>query len=271
MRTRIIRTLSTTLSLLLLVAIPTQAGPIKFVDVINVMGDLQRGGQIQQLELRAGLRDQGTQKGASASVPSTAPGFKADSLAVGPLAAFGTQEVASLNAGTAVAQQPSGDVQVFDQDSIDGTICDCGEIPPVGGGFKWWPFLALIPLVCLTGVCSGDDTPPPSSTPPVPGLFCVNCDASPTPTPPVPGLFCVNCDASPTPTPPPVPGLFCVNCDASPTPPPVPSPFCVNCEPIPEPTSLILFGSGIVALTAGARRRLYKRRANKQAESTTEE
>ena len=256
MRTRIFRTLSTALSLLLLVAIPTQAGPIKFVDVINVMGDLQRGGQIQQLELKAGLRDQGTQKGASASVPSTAPGFKSDSLAAGPLAAFGAQDVASLNAGTAVApQQPQGDVQVFDQDSIDGTICDCGEIPPVGGGFKWWPFLALIPLVCLTGICSGDDTPPPPTT---------------TGTPPVPGLFCVNCDASPTPTPP-VPGLFCVNCAASPTPPPVPSPFCVNCEPIPEPTSLILFGSGIVALTAGARRRLYKRRANKQAESTTEE
>jgi hypothetical protein len=238
--------------LLLLVAIPTQAGPIKFVDVINVMGDLQRGGQIQQLELRAGLRDPGTQKisGASASVPSTAPGFKA-----GSLAAFGTpQDVASsLNAGTAVAQQPQGDVQVFDQDSIDGTICDCGEIPPVGGGFKWWPFLALIPLVCLTGVCSGDDEPPPSSTPPVPGLFCVNCDASPTPTPP------------------PVPGLFCVNCAASPTPPPAPSPFCVNCEPIPEPTSLILFGTGIVALTAGARRRLNKMRASKQAESSPEE
>src|SRR6185295_12670390 len=172
MRTRIFRTLSTALSLLLLVAIPTQAGPIKFVDIINVMGDLQRGGQVQQLELRSGLRDPGAQKvaGASASMPSTAAGFKGDTSA-GSLAAFGTQDVASLNAGTAVApQQPQGDVQVFDQDSIDGTICDCGEIPPVGGGFKWWPFLALIPLVCLTGVCTHDNPPPPSATPPVPGL-----------------------------------------------------------------------------------------------------
>ena len=230
MRTRILRTLSTAVSLLLLVAIPTQAGPIKFVDVINVMGDLQRAGQIQQLELRAGLQERGPQKvdGASASIPSTASG-------AATLVAFGPQDIATLNAGTAVApQQPQGDVQVFDQDAIDGTICDCGEIPPVGGGFKWWPFLALIPLVCLTGVCSHDDTPPPSSTPPVPGLFCVNCEGSPTP-------------------------------------PPVPSPFCVNCAPVPEPTSLLLFGSGIVALTAGARRRLNKKRASKQAESTTEE
>ena len=254
MRTRIFRTLSTALSLLLLVAIPTQAGPIKFVDVINVMGDLQRGGQVQQLELRSGLRDPGAQKVAVASA-STTPGFKADTSGAVTLAAFGAQDVASLNAGTAVApQQPTGDVQVFDQDSIDGTICDCGEIPPVGGGFKWWPFLALIPLVCLTGVCSHDNPPPTITT-----------------TPPVPGLFCVNCDSSPTPTPPPVPGLFCVNCEGSPTPPPVPSPFCVNCAPVPEPTSLLLFGSGIVALTAGARRRLNKKRAIKQAESTTEE
>src|SRR5580765_2250166 len=135
MRTRIFRTLSTALSLLLLVAIPTQAGPIKFVDVINIMGDLQRGGQVQQLELISGLRDPGAQKiaGASASMPSTAPGFKTDTSAPGTLAGFGAQDVASLNAGTAVApQQPQGDVQVFDQDSIDGTICDCGEIPPVG-------------------------------------------------------------------------------------------------------------------------------------------
>src|SRR5213083_1169020 len=70
MRTRIFRTLSTTLSLLLLVAVPTQASPIKFVDVINVMGDLQNGGQFQQLKLRAALQDP-TTRTQTASTSST--------------------------------------------------------------------------------------------------------------------------------------------------------------------------------------------------------
>jgi PEP-CTERM motif len=209
MRTRIFRTLSTTLSLLLLVAVPTQASPIKFADVINVMGDLQKGGQIQQLKLRAALQDPTTKTIASTSTSTAstvAPATDSD-----PLVAPGTQSVSpSLNAGTAVApQQPQGDIQVFDQDSVDGTICDCGEIPPVGGGIPWWPFLALIPLICVTGVCSHDKRVPP---PPVE-----------TPTP-----------------------------------------------PIPEPTSLLLFGTGIVALTTGARRRYAKMRASKQAAAMTE-
>src|SRR3954452_22042389 len=57
MRTRIFRTFSTMLSLLLLVSVPAQASPIKFVDVVNVMGDLQSSGQLQRLRLKAGLQD----------------------------------------------------------------------------------------------------------------------------------------------------------------------------------------------------------------------
>ena len=213
MRTRFFRPIGTMLSLLLLVAVPAQASPIKFADVVNVMGDLQNGGQFQRLRLRAVAQEptaSGTSSTAStSSLGSVAPDGQSTAASVGT----STEAVApSLLSGTEVApQQQQADVQVFEQDQVDGTICDCGEIPSVGGGFPKWPFLALIPLICVTGVCHHHRKVPPPVV------------ATPTPTP-----------------------------------------------PIPEPASLFLFGSGIIALSAGARRRYAKKRASKQAAATTE-
>jgi PEP-CTERM motif len=206
MRTRVFRPFATGLSLLLLVAVPAQASPVKFADIVNVIGDLQNGNEVEQLRLRAVTQDPGALTDTTSKSSSTAVAPSID----GGVAPSST----SLVSGTEVApQQPQGDVQVFEQDQVNGTICDCGEIPAVGGGFPKWPFLALIPLICVTGVCRHHRrVPPPPEVP------------TPTPTP-----------------------------------------------PIPEPASLLLFGSGIVALSAGARRRYAKMRASKQAAATSTE
>jgi hypothetical protein len=217
MRGRIFRQLSTISSLLLLVAVPTQASPIKFVDVVNVMGDLHRGHQNEQLRLRVNQDPAAPLNVRSNTATSISTGASPATdenvvTAANELAATeNSSTTTSLVAGTDIApQQPQGDVQVFDQDQVNGTICDCGEIPAVGGGFPKWPFLLLIPLVCLTGICFHDDDK--KKVPP-----------TPTPTP-----------------------------------------------PIPEPASLLLLGSGIAALSAGARRRYARMKAAKEAATMLE-
>ena len=221
MKSRVFRHASTVASLLLLVAIPTEASPIKFADVVNVVGDLERSGQTSRLRLRVtqdptvplNARSNSSQSSADAPTPST------DGSVVEAWNALAATENSnsSLVAGTELAAQtPQGNVQVFDQDQVNGTICDCGEIPAVGGGFPKWPFLLLIPLVCVTGICTHHDKE------------CHDCQP-------------------------------CPNC---PTPTPTPN--------IPEPTSLLLLGSGIAALAAGARRRYTKMRAAKDASTMLE-
>jgi len=190
MKSRIFHHACVVASLLLLVAVPTAASPIKFADVVNVMGDLEKSGQTSQLRLRVtqdptvrlNSQSNSSQSSADAATPSTY-GSVVD--ASNALATTENSNVnSSLIAGTDLAPQtPQGNVQVFDQDQVNGTICDCGEIPAVGGGFPKWPFLLLIPLVCVTGICTHDHKVPPPECPNCPP--CPNCP-TPTPTPQIP-------------------------------------------------------------------------------------
>ena len=163
MRNRAFRPFAVTLSLLLLAAVPAQAGPIQFAEVVHIIGNVQHGTQRQELRLRSVTQEPTTPvtDSASGALKVTQP----DSTA-----SAGPVESLSLIDGTQVPQQQGqGNVEVIEQENVEGTICDCGEIPSAGGGFPKWPLLALIPLICVTGICSGDnDTPTPSPSPSIP-------------------------------------------------------------------------------------------------------
>jgi len=85
----------------------------------------------------------------------------------------------SLLAGIAISSDDAQTVDVISQGDLEGSICDCGGIPSVGGHFPKWPllFLAAIPFFFLHHRdCDTCSTPTPTPTPP-----CVNCNVVPEP------------------------------------------------------------------------------------------
>jgi hypothetical protein len=189
-----------------------RAGTITFADVVRAADASAQLRTAAEVRLRLGAQS-GAAQGSLAQSGSTS----------GSTQQTGTQQP-SQQGGTTPAttsdptlSQSGGHVETVDLGDVTGTVCDCGEIPkPVikGGGIPWWPLLGGIPLICLSGICTGDETPPPG--PPAP------------PTPPPPS--------------------------------------------VPEPTTLLLLGSGLLAVGARARRRHgLKRLAEQSMNATTEE
>lgn len=209
MRNRAFRPIATILSLLLAAAVPAQASPVAFADVVQVIGGAHAG--VQDLRLRTV-----SQSNATSTTDSTAP-----SGASSPTTSGDASSSLTAPGGTLTARQDSsgGNVETIETGDISGTICDCGEIavPGGGGGF---PKLALLGLAAIPlAFIHGNKDTPPSENPPPTGQ----------PTPPQ--------------------------------------------TPVPEPTTLLLFGSGLAALSASARRRYARSKMliGQSASNLTEE
>ena len=204
------------LGVLLVAAAPANAGTITLGDMVRTVGANGQLRPASEVRLRLGARAGSdaaqsgqTQSGTTSSNPD-------QQQAPGSQPATSTGSTPSTSDPT--LSQSGGQVETVDLGDVTGTVCDCGEIPPIeipraAAGFPWWT-LAGIPLICVSGICTGDDDTPPN-TPPGP------------PTPPPPG--------------------------------------------VPEPMSLLLFGSGLLAVGAGARRRHGRRRLEAETLSATTE
>jgi len=169
MRLNALRPIALTLVALLAAAGPARAGTI-------TLAELQAAGGAAQLRPASEYRLRvAPQSGAQAAAQQVAQGPQSGTQSTGAQQPNGAPAPAagggSTTAGVdATLSQSGGQVETVDLGDVTGTVCDCGEVPriiPRGGGFPWWT-LAGIPLVCVSGVCFGDDEPPSNPPPPPP-------------------------------------------------------------------------------------------------------
>ena len=154
--------------LFLLTAVPALAEPVTINQVVQTLSSSQG---VPDLRLNSLVTQDSGQKGTQQSGP------RADT---GPV----VTKTDSIITGVTVGQDQQIGVETFAEGEVEGTICDCGEIYLVGGGFPKWPFLFLgaIPLAFIDHDCDTCDTPSTTPTPtPTPPST-----PTPTPTPQVP-------------------------------------------------------------------------------------
>lgn len=171
--------IATLISLLLVTSISVQAGPISVSEVIQVIGRHQSTGQGPELRLRNvsptanSLVDDSATKSSTGSLVTSSQPSSTEVLDT----STGASPVAdSLLSGVALSADDSQtNLDVISQGDLQGSICDCGEIPGIEThGFPKWPllFLAAIPFFFIHHHCDTCDNtpPPPTPTPTPPGV-----------------------------------------------------------------------------------------------------
>ena len=169
---RLSRTLTLTLCVFFLTAVPALADTVRMNQVQTLTssnGPSIRLNNLLSQDPVSPTKGSTQQNGPRAETASVQGGTKSESI---------------ISGVTATSAQQVG-IDIVEEGEVEGTICDCGEILVAGSPFPKWPFLFLgaIPLVFISDCDDCDE--PPSSTP------------TPTPTPPS--------TPTPTPTPPEVP------------------------------------------------------------------
>ncbi len=175
MRHRTLRSCLAILSSLLLAGPPVQARSVEINEVIQVLGSF-RSPELRRVSV---WQDQATLN----SVVKTAYGAPRQPGAVVPEASITSS---SLFTGVLIIpdEQQQSTVETVGRGTVQGTVCDCGEILVAGGSFPKWPliFLTAIPFFFIH---RGDSSPTPSPTP-TPAPTTTPTTPPPPPPPPVP-------------------------------------------------------------------------------------
>ena len=180
MRNRALCPFATILSLLLAASTTVQAGPISISQVVQVLGINSRAPELRLRNLpqiSSPVADDVSTKPTTGSRPASNQPSSVDVVDATVGAAPDSSD--SLLSGIAINSDDPQNVDIISQGDLEGSICDCGEIPGVAHHFPKWPllFLAVIPLFFIHHHdCDSCATPTPTPTPP----------PSPTPPPQVP-------------------------------------------------------------------------------------
>lgn len=181
MRNRVLRPITTMLTLLLAASTTVNAGPISISQVVQVIG---RNNSMPDLRLRNVEQPGSLVSSAVSSKVSTSSSTASDQPSSVDVidtssAAVTATAPESLLSGIAINSDDSQTIDVISQGDLEGSICDCGEIPVAEHHIPKWPllFLAAIPFFFIHHHdCDNCPTPTPTPTPP-----CENCNVVPEP------------------------------------------------------------------------------------------